>query len=245
VFEWTPKMIDFMRDASEYNNYHEILSKKIKNYFNFNSHICDAGCGLGYLSLAVSDKFEKVTSIDVSDVAIDVLKNNISENNYRNINIIEGDIWDIEPDHVYDGMIFCFFGNINEILKIAKMQCSGKVIIVKRNWKNHRFSKKSKNSCKKNRGFSYRYAKEFLKKSDIPFECETLNVEMGQPFRTVKDAVEFFKIYDKTEENIEFSESNVYGRLRVEESNDFPYYYSSKREIGIIVLNTSDIPNCI
>lgn len=92
MFEWTPKMIDFMRDASEYNNYHEILSKKIKNYFNFNSHICDAGCGLGYLSLAVSDKFEKVTSIDVSDVAIDVLKNNISENNYRNINIIEGDI---------------------------------------------------------------------------------------------------------------------------------------------------------
>ena len=245
MFEWTPKMIDFMRDASEYNNYHEILSQKIKNYFTFDSHICDAGCGLGYLSLAISDKFEKVTSIDVSNVAIEVLKNNVNDKDCKNINVIEGDIWDIKSDYVYDGIIFCFFGSISEILKIAKIQCSGKIIIIKRNWKDHRFSKKTQNPVKKGRGFSYRDAKIFLEKSNIPFKCETLKVEMGQPFRTVKDAVEFFKIYDKTGKEIEFSESNVSGRLRLEESNDFPYYYSSKKEIGIIILDTSDIPNCI
>lgn len=50
---WVEDMIRFMRDASEYGTYNQELANLLAPELTRDMHICDAGCGLGYLSLAL------------------------------------------------------------------------------------------------------------------------------------------------------------------------------------------------
>ena len=49
---WHEDMIRFMTDASEYGDYYRQLTEKMLPWLSADMHICDAGSGLGYLSLA-------------------------------------------------------------------------------------------------------------------------------------------------------------------------------------------------
>ena len=51
MFQWNEEMVRFMRDASEYSDYHRRLVQWMLPDLHPGDHICDAGCGLGYLSL--------------------------------------------------------------------------------------------------------------------------------------------------------------------------------------------------
>lgn len=74
MFVWTPDMIRFMQAANERNDYHArlaaILAPKLSNCRT----LCDAGCGLGALSAALSPYFASITAADVSGEALDVLR---------------------------------------------------------------------------------------------------------------------------------------------------------------------------
>ena len=61
---WEKDMVRFMRDASEYSTYHQELAKRLSPYLNKEMHICDAGCGLGYLSLALAPYVGSVTGVE-------------------------------------------------------------------------------------------------------------------------------------------------------------------------------------
>lgn len=52
MFIWNEDMIRFLRDASEHSDYHHLLAEYLAKRLPENAHVCDAGCGLGYLSLA-------------------------------------------------------------------------------------------------------------------------------------------------------------------------------------------------
>lgn len=53
MFRWNKDMIRFLQDASEFCDYHGNLAARIMQELP-DGDICDAGCGLGYLSLALS-----------------------------------------------------------------------------------------------------------------------------------------------------------------------------------------------
>ena len=140
MFIWQPDTIRFMRDASEYGDYHRKLAAKITSFLPQNAQVCDAGCGLGYLSLALAETARNVTAIDISPEAIAVLRSNIQKNGVRNIQAVTADIRTYLPEEPFDAMIFCFFGNIAEALALAKRRCDGVVILIKRNYLHHRYS---------------------------------------------------------------------------------------------------------
>lgn len=86
-------------------------------------------------------------------------------------------------------MVFCFFGTGNEALRIAKEQCCGPVIIIKKGWSEHRFS-----LGKQKMGHeSYTDTMALLDGYGIPHTGETLTLEMGQPFRSLDDACRFLR----------------------------------------------------
>ena len=81
MFEWESDMVRFMRDASEHTEYHGRLADCIVNAAGgpqraASMHVCDAGCGLGYLSLALAARFAQVTAVDIAEEPLSVLREN-------------------------------------------------------------------------------------------------------------------------------------------------------------------------
>ena len=140
MFQWNEEMVRFMRDASEYSDYHRRLVQWMLPDLHPGDHICDAGCGLGYLSLALSPYVRRVTAADRSQEALSVLRENCTRRAVQNIDIRSGDICAHPPDAAYDAMAFCFFGAIEEVAAIARDQCRGTVFVFKKHYATHRFS---------------------------------------------------------------------------------------------------------
>lgn len=241
MFLWQPQMIRFMRDASEYSDYDEKLAEKIAGYLTQDAHICDAGCGLGYLSLALSKYAAAVTAVDISGDALDVLNENMLRANAMNIHAQAGDIKRCSPSRPYDAMIFCFFGNIRETLTIAKTQCIGKVILIKKNYKEHRFSIGHHLLDR----FSFDMTCQELDAYNIPYLSEEFSLQLGQPFRSITDAVLFFQTYSCDIQPEIITEENIRAKLIEDPKGRFPYYLPVEKQMGLIVVQTTDIPDHI
>ena len=168
--------------------------------------------------------------------ALAVLRENCKKEGIANIETRCGEIEQLAPETPYDAMVFCFFGTGNEALRIAKAQCRGPVVIIKKAWNEHRFS-----IGKQKMGHeSYADTLALLKGYGIPHQGETLALEMGQPFRSIADACRFFEIYNKSGEAV--TEEAVCARLEATGDNNFPWYLPQPKEMGIILLDSRNIP---
>ncbi len=237
MYHWTPDMIRFMSDASAYGDYHRQIAEMILPYFCRAEHICDAGCGLGDLSLAMSGRIPKITCIDLNPRPIAVLREHCAVRGITNIEAKVADIRLDPPQKPYDGMIFCFFGRSEEILEIAREQCRGTVAVIKKNYSVHRFSVGKYPTGPD--GFSR--MQTLLKEHGIPFESRIASPEFGQPFRCFEDIRTFFQCYSRDEDpsvlTDDFLRSCVVGTGR----KDFPFYMPHQRQIGMICFQSGDI----
>ena len=195
MFVWTPDMIRFMQAANEKSDYHARLAAILAPRLSGCRTLCDAGCGLGALSAALSPYFEKITAADVSDEALDVLRQTIRTRQLTNITPLHCDLLTSEDRTQYDAMVFCFFGSLAEILPVARRQCAKTVIIIKKNYDLHRFSLTEQPI----RGETAPAACETLRKLGVPFEFDAQELEHGQPFASLDEAVRFFRIYSRDE----------------------------------------------
>ena len=151
MYHWTPDMIRFMADASAYGDYHQQLAEMLLPYLGTAGHICDAGCGLGDLSVALAPFVPRITCVEIKPQAAAFLRAQCAEKNITNIEVLEGDIHRLQPGDPYDAMIFSFFGRCEEILEIAKTQCKGTVAVIKKNYSVHRFSVGNYHTLKKDK----------------------------------------------------------------------------------------------
>ena len=235
---WYEDMVRFMRDASEYGTYNQELARRVAPYLNKQLHVCDAGSGLGYLSLALAPYAGVVTSVERNADAVAVLRRNCEERGITNIVSKCGSVHEVIPEKKYDAMVFCFFGGIHEILEIAREQCDGQVIIITRNYTTHRFSVGSHATG----SYGYHSASKRLTELGIPFEEEKLELEFGQPFRYREDARRFFELYSKDEDKTVITDEFLTGKIVEQENEQFPYYMPHKRNLAIIRFETKDLP---
>lgn len=238
MYKWTPDSIRFRIDAAEHTRYDEEIAARILPRLAKNAYVCDAGCGLGYLSLALAKDAARVAAVDVCADALDVLRKNIGILKVKNIDVIEGDLFSAKQQQSYDAMVFCFFGRVDETLSIAKAQCRGRIYLVKKNWENHRFTLEETPLT----GYTFTKTLAELEARGIPYEAETFTVEMGQPFRTLADAALFFETYRQEENSVPIGPEQIETRLSAGGSAAFPYYLSSPKSLGLIEIDTADIP---
>lgn len=237
MYHWTPDMIRFMIDASAYGDYHKHLAEMIFPYFSGAEHICDAGCGLGDLSLALSGRISRITGIDLNPRPIAILRDHCVMKGITNIRAIEGDIRLNPPQIPYDGMIFCFFGRSEEILDIALQQCRGTVAVIKKNYSVHRFSVGKYPTGPD--GYTRMHA--LLSERRIPFESRTVSLEFGQPFRCFEDVRTFFNCYSRDEDPDVLTDDFLRSRVIRTRRDDFPFYMPHQRRIGLIIFRSEQI----
>ena len=237
MFVWTPDMIRFMRAANEKSDYHARLAAILTSKLSGCRTLCDAGCGLGALSAALSPYFEQITAADVSDEALDVLRQTIRARQLANITPLHCDLLTSEDNTRYDAMVFCFFGSLAEILPVARRQCAKTLIIIKKNYDLHRFSLTEQPI----RGETAPAACEALRKMGVPFEFDARELEHGQPFSSLDDAVRFFRIYSRDEDPGALTPASVLLRLRRTDDARYPYYLPQTKRLGILTIRMEEL----
>ena len=85
MFQWNEEKLRFMEDAAAWGDFHARLAAALAPYLPGDGHICDAGCGTGHLSLALSPYVRQVTAVDVSGEALALLAENCRKRHMTNI----------------------------------------------------------------------------------------------------------------------------------------------------------------
>ena len=232
MYRWEPDMIRYMRDASESRSYNRELVSEMLPWLNQEMCVCDAGCGLGYLSMELAGHVKHVTAVDINADALQ----NLREKAIFNVTVRCGDIAALQPTRPYDAMVFCFFGGIEEILRIAKEQCGGSVFVISRNYTTHRFSVGDYPTG----SYGFSRAKMVLSEKGIPFEEKALQLEFGQPFRSLEDARRFFELYSRDENKQLITDEFLKEKL-VQQPGEFPWYLPHLRNIGFLRFDVNDI----
>lgn len=236
MFTWNEDMVRFMRDAGTYNRgYYTRLAAWMAPYLSPEDHLCDAGCGLGFLTLELSHYVNHITAVDRSELALRVLRETLS--NQQNITAISGNINSFTPSQKYDAMVFSFFGKMEEIWRIAKAQCRGNVFVFKRNYVNRRFSV---GECAAGDD-SFQNAVTWLGENGVPFAAESLSLEMGQPLRSREEAHHFFALYHRGDVS-DITDDFLHERLVETGREDFPLYLPQRREVGCLRFASADLP---
>lgn len=238
MYQWSKDMVRFMRRASEYGDYNERLVDWMYPHLHENDRVCDAGCGLGYLSLALAPYVGQITAIDRNGDALKVLQENCAQRHITNIDTRCGDIFTLPPEMPYDAMVFCFFGRMEEIAAIAKAQCRGTVFAFKKNYAIHRFSVGQHPAGND----SFTVAKEWLIAHKVPFAVQETELELGQPFISWDDARQFFEIYSRDEDKSVITDAFLREKLVETGRTDFPLYMPHKRSVGCLRFEATDLP---
>ena len=176
-----------------------------------------------------------MTAADISEQALDIAHAQAEEKRVSNLEIVQTDLLAYAPETRFDAMVFCLFGKMPEILPIAKRCCAGRIVVIKKAFTHHRFSM----SRVPLRDEVTDRAADFLRERGVRFSLETREFEMGQPLRSLRDAVRFFEIYSKDAPGTLTREAV---RARLTETGDaqFPYYLPQKKALGRFTIDTKD-----
>ena len=101
---WYSDMVRFMTDSSEYGDYYQQLAAKLQPWLSKDTHICDAGSGLGYLSLALAPYVRQVTAVERHPDAAAVLERNCVQKGIVNVRSRCGAVETTIPSEKYDAM---------------------------------------------------------------------------------------------------------------------------------------------
>ena len=238
MFQWNEEKLRFMEDAAAWGDFHARLATELAPFLPRDGHICDAGCGTGHLSLALSPYARQVTAVDISGAALDLLAENCRKRHMTNIAIRRGDIAQLPPEEPYDAMVFCFFGHIEEILAVSAAQCRGTVLAIMRSDAAHRFSAAQPVI----RRGGYLRGREELEKRGIPFSAAEMELPLGQPFRSLEDARRFFEMYRQPDDTTPITDELLQVRLTATGRTDFPLYLPQSRRFGLLRWKTSQVP---
>ncbi len=242
MFEWDKKKASFRVDSARHSHFHSEIAGILASKFEDPSEagICDAGCGLGFLSLALAERFGHVTAIDISPIALDILRREAGLRGTVNLEILREDLLNdpaIQP-RLYDAIVFSFFGNITEIMHIARPRCKKNLFILKKNDHHHRFS-----VSHPMRPFdSMAAALCDLNELGLPFTKEDMSIEDGQPLRSLEDALEFFRLYAKGDDRELITPDFVRSLLTETDDPEFPYYYQRACDFSLLSVDLSALP---
>ena len=232
--DWVPESIRFLEDAVAHSDYYLRLAEKIAAYLPTEAHICDAGCGLGELSIALIPYCAYVTAVDRASAPIEALRHRISKREKEKLEIRCTDVLLDNPRVPYDAMVFCLFGGMEETLRAAAAQCAGPVILIKRDYMTHQFSSGGTGL----EHFTAETAERELSRRRIPYQAERFELELGQPFRSLEAAEMFFHLYNR---GTELSAEKIAHMLEKTSTPEFPYYLPNRKKLGLLAFQSDDI----
>ena len=233
---WTEESAALLWRAYRYGLAAKTLCDWIAPGLKPHARVCDAGCGVGALSLALARSGHPVTALDISEIALAPLRQS-GDPALSHVNVLCADAKAHTPDAPYDAMVFCFFGDMEECLRIARRCCAGDVFYISRDYDTHRFSVGSHPV----RYSGYRQARALLDRLGVPYEAKECALDMGQPFADLGEARRFFRLYSRDDPAL-ITDAFLLSKLLPSADETYPLYLPHMRKSGMLRFHVKDIP---
>ena len=232
MYDWSAEQMAFWRDALRFTDYYRVIAGHIAPYLPPYASVCDAGCGLGALGLALLPHCRTVTCVDREPSVIADLQKRAP----AGLTALCGDVEQCPPPETYDAMVFCLFGSTEQALRIAGRQCRGRIFLVKRDYTHHRFSAGEVPLGDYN---AENTARE-LARRQIPCRTEEFTADFHQPVRSREEARRFFALHDLSDRPL--SPAELEARLCPGPTAEFPLCIPHTKQLRLFIIETADIP---
>ena len=224
-FVWTDESIRWMRDAANQSRYYPILAERIAAYLPPSARVFDAGGGLGDLARWLSYHVEHVTVMERDPKAVAAVRALCPQN----VTAMLGDVFTYLPDRQFDALVLCNIGKANEILPLSGELTSGKTFVVQTAEANREFSRGSQAAHSE----TIADAERALQAEGVAYSKTLIEVEHGQPLRSLEDAAAFFSFYSKQT----VTPQEAQQRLQKTSDAVFPYHAPRLRKLGLLVFD--------
>jgi len=218
---WTQESACLLSRAYRHGGAAGMLAGRIAPRLEKGVRICDVGCGVGALSQELAWRGFAVTALDISPVALSQMDGHVG------VSVLCADArMHAAP---YDAMVFCFYADMEECLRMAA-RCGAKdVFYISRDYDRHRFSVGDHPVTYR----GYRQACALLDARGILYEAETLELDMGQPFENMEEARRFFELYSRDDPAL-ITDDFLMSRLAYTQEEKCPLYLPHIRRAGLI-----------
>ena len=221
MFQWTAEKLQYYCDAAEELRFFDTIAEHLRPYIRAEDRLCDAGCGPGFLSMALAPYCREIVAAELYAPALQFLQNHPEKPN--NVIVRLGDVFALPAEEVFDCMIFCLFGEPQEIMDCIRRHCKRTAILLRRADRERHISQ--------NGGHRADITEDWRALEPFVVTKKRISLEMGQPLRSKAAAKQFFRLYGA---DADFTPEHG-------NSSKFPYYYSIKRDLEILVLDAQRV----
>lgn len=242
---WTPEVMRFMEDASAFTPYFDTLASLVREHPGADGRVCDAGCGLGQLSVALALHAKSVDAVDRSREAIGYVRRRIAGiPAAETVHPIAADVASLKPREPYDLMVFCLSAAPEEAWRIARTRCRGTLLVinkVQRKMRADRALIAPEKAGKTARPLVYDFGSslEGVRMQGLVCEGRELTLEFGQPFRSLDDAQRYFDLFRTRSYPNGASKRDLEEALERTGDSVFPYYLPVRRHLAVFAI---DVP---
>lgn len=131
-------------------------------------------------------------------------------------------------------MVFCLFGGTDEILDIAARQCGGTALVVRRDFRQHQFSTGVRMA-----GHTAADMEQELRRRGLTCTLRRFTLEFGQPFRSVEDALAFFRLYSR--DGTVPARQELEARLQLSPWPDYPLYLPNPKPLCLLAIPAAQL----
>ncbi|MDR3295411.1 MAG: hypothetical protein LBT26_06245 [Clostridiales Family XIII bacterium] len=234
MFAWTDQRLRWLQDAIDYTGYYDEIAHYIRPCLSPADSLCEIGCGLAGLSLALADAVRDVRAVDVNPLAVEWADAVIRDRRTENIETAVMDWRNI--DRTYDVVAFSYFGAVQKEWKKLESICRKYVVAVL-------------SAGASGLGFAGRLytpdwddpngretvptVRAFLLEQDVPFTLAEQELEFGQPFSQREEAMDFLDCYYKIEGE---TAKRAYLDENLEEKDGF-WYLPKRKRSGVFIID--------
>jgi SAM-dependent methyltransferase len=186
------------RQASEFTGFHKKLGVLIEPYLNVRWTMADIGCGLALLDFQLAGSVKSITAIDVDEDRLAEVEKHIDEelaanhNDARKIEVRRADALQLGGEH-WDVVLMSFFGNSPEAVgRMLALADHRSVIIMHGHERGGLFDPVRADRPRMN----VQEMEEYLASNGYGYRKSIVDLQFGQPFRTLEEIHEFLREKD-------------------------------------------------
>jgi len=235
---WTPEKIENYKRASEYTSFHKKLSVLVEPYLDERWTLADIGAGPGLIDIWLAPMAASIDVIDKDSAAIDDLRARLEDPSPESRRLAEkirpraasleelaGESWDV--------VMMGFFGIDKDVIEAVLPLARRRLLIFMHGRPDQAGPLAAEDNKDK---FSAADMEAFLKEKEIVYKKSEIEMQFGQPFKTIRDIQQFLAGYGGMDDEAAKRIADAEERIIKTKRFDYPYYLPKSISVALFII---------